>query len=62
MFRSLFTFSKTVVADRSAFLFCLVKEAFKSIVDKFTPSYWKQDCASNLDEPAFPKVVEPAGF
>lgn len=39
----------------------VLKEAFKSIVDKFTPSHWKEDCASNLDEPAFPKVVEPAG-
>ena len=46
----------------SDMLVMLLQEAFKSIVDKFTPSHWKQDCASNLDEPPFPKVVEPAGF
>ena len=41
--------------------FCTL-EAFKSIVDKFTPSQWKASCLSNLDEPAFPKVQEPAGY
>jgi acid phosphatase len=40
--------------------FCTL-EAFKSIVDKFTPAQWKASCLSNLDEPAFPKVSEPAG-
>ncbi|KAF2087146.1 phosphoglycerate mutase-like protein [Saccharata proteae CBS 121410] len=37
-------------------------EAFKSIVDKYTPRSWKQSCASNLDKPAFPAQIEPAGY
>ncbi|KAL1637880.1 hypothetical protein SLS56_000437 [Neofusicoccum ribis] len=37
-------------------------EAFKSIVDKYTPASWKGSCASNLDQPAFPSKPEPAGF
>ncbi|KAI9748379.1 MAG: hypothetical protein M1835_001803 [Candelina submexicana] len=40
--------------------FCTL-EAFKSIVDKFTPKNWKQACASNIDMPAFPNSPEPAG-
>lgn len=41
--------------------FCTL-EAFKSIADKFTPRNWKEACGSNLDEPVFPKEVEPAGI
>ena len=50
------------VTDMVVLFSVMVKAAFKSIVDKFTPSNWKQDCASHLDDPPFPKVVEPAGF
>ena len=39
-----------------------VQEAFKAIVDKFTPRSWKKACLSNIDEPAFPAEVERAGF
>ncbi|KAH8728057.1 histidine phosphatase superfamily [Phaeosphaeriaceae sp. PMI808] len=41
--------------------FCTL-EAFKSIVDKFTPRNWKAACTSRLDEPAFPEKSEPAGY
>lgn len=41
--------------------FCTLA-AFKAIVDKYTPSSWKEACSSNFDAPAFPKSVEPAGF
>jgi len=41
--------------------FCTL-EAFKSIVDKYTPKNWKHACASNLDAPSFPKQPEPAGY
>jgi len=41
--------------------FCTL-EAFKAIVDKYTPSHWKQDCWSNLDSPVFPMKPEPAGY
>ncbi|OCK79686.1 phosphoglycerate mutase-like protein [Lepidopterella palustris CBS 459.81] len=41
--------------------FCTL-EAFKSIVDKFTPKNWKRACASNIGAPAFPAKPEPAGF
>ncbi|KAH7363666.1 histidine phosphatase superfamily [Pyrenochaeta sp. MPI-SDFR-AT-0127] len=37
-------------------------EAFKSIVDKYTPKNWKTACASRLDAPAFPEKPEPAGY
>ncbi len=40
----------------------IVQEAFKAIVDKFTPHSWKKACISNIDEPAFPAEVERAGF
>ena len=36
-------------------------EAFKGIVDKFTPKNWKQACGARLGENAFPENVEPAG-
>jgi acid phosphatase len=38
------------------------QEAFKSIVDKYTPKNWKQGCRSNLDATALPTNVEPAGY
>jgi acid phosphatase len=41
--------------------FCTL-ESFKGIVDKFTPLHWKQDCWSNLNDPAFPVKPEPAGY
>ncbi|KAI9650115.1 hypothetical protein NHQ30_000128 [Ciborinia camelliae] len=41
--------------------FCTL-EAFKAIVDKFTPLNWKQDCWSNMNGPAFPAKPEPAGY
>ncbi|KAE8451197.1 hypothetical protein EG329_004361 [Mollisiaceae sp. DMI_Dod_QoI] len=41
--------------------FCTL-EAFKSIVDKFTPSHWKQACLSNMEAPAFPTKLEPSGY
>ena len=41
--------------------FCTL-EAFKGIVDKFTPLHWKQDCWSNLNNPTFPVKPEPAGY
>jgi acid phosphatase len=41
--------------------FCTLA-AFKSIVDKFTPRDWKQQCRMNTKAPAFPQKPEPAGF
>ncbi|KAF4123243.1 acid phosphatase [Geosmithia morbida] len=41
--------------------FCTLT-AFKSIVDKFTPTDWKRQCRSNHDAPAFPAKIEPSGF
>ncbi|USP80250.1 hypothetical protein yc1106_07524 [Curvularia clavata] len=41
--------------------FCTL-EAFKGIVDKYTPKNWKAACASRLDQPAFPEKPEPAGY
>jgi acid phosphatase len=41
--------------------FCTL-EAFKGVVDKFTPQNWKVACRSRLDAPAFPEKVEVAGF
>ncbi|CAI6336512.1 unnamed protein product [Periconia digitata] len=41
--------------------FCTL-EAFKDIVDKYTPKNWKHACASNVDAPFFPAQPEPAGF
>ncbi|MCJ1401785.1 hypothetical protein MMC11_005002 [Xylographa trunciseda] len=40
--------------------FCTL-EAFKRIADRFTPRNWKQACAANLDQPAFPPAIEEAG-
>ncbi|KAF4438305.1 acid phosphatase [Fusarium austroafricanum] len=36
--------------------------AFKEIVDKFTPTNWKQQCRTNIKEPAFPPKPEPSGY
>lgn len=41
--------------------FCTL-EAFKSVVDKYTPKNWKSACTSKLDEPVFPMKVEKAGY
>ncbi|KAF2683741.1 phosphoglycerate mutase-like protein [Lentithecium fluviatile CBS 122367] len=41
--------------------FCTL-EAFKAIVDKYTPKNWKHACASNVDAPSFPEQPEPAGY
>ncbi|KAK1855105.1 histidine acid phosphatase [Colletotrichum chrysophilum] len=41
--------------------FCTLA-AFKSIVDKYTPKNWKQQCRTNLDAPAIPASPEPAGY
>jgi len=41
--------------------FCTL-EAFKTIVDKYTPLHWKQGCLSNMDSSAFPEKPEPAGY
>ncbi|KND92658.1 putative acid phosphatase SPBC4.06 [Tolypocladium ophioglossoides CBS 100239] len=41
--------------------FCTL-EAFKTIVDKFTPRNWKQQCRVNVKAPAFPAKPEPAGY
>ncbi|KAK3956812.1 histidine phosphatase superfamily [Pseudoneurospora amorphoporcata] len=38
--------------------FCTLS-AFKSIVDKFTPQDWKQQCRMNVDQPATPPSGEP---
>ena len=38
------------------------QEAFKAIVDKFTPHDWRQQCHANVDAPAFPAKPETAGF
>ena len=41
--------------------FCTL-ETFKTIVDKFTPLRWKQNCLRNLDKPTFPTKPELAGY
>ncbi|KHO00812.1 Histidine phosphatase superfamily, clade-2 [Metarhizium album ARSEF 1941] len=41
--------------------FCTL-EAFKSIVDRFTPRDWKRECRANIKAPAFPAKPEPAGY
>jgi acid phosphatase len=40
--------------------FCTL-DAFKTIVDKYTPKNWKAACTLKLDEPVFPIKVETAG-
>jgi acid phosphatase len=41
--------------------FCTL-EAFKTVVDKYTPKNWKAECMSKLEEPVFPMEVERAGY
>jgi acid phosphatase len=41
--------------------FCTL-EAFKSVVDKYTPKNWKAACTSRLDEPVFPMKADMAGY
>ncbi|KAH6670621.1 histidine acid phosphatase-like protein [Halenospora varia] len=41
--------------------FCTL-EAFKAIVDKFTPLKWKEECRSNLGAPAISERTEPTGY
>ncbi|KAK0381458.1 histidine acid phosphatase [Colletotrichum limetticola] len=41
--------------------FCTLA-AFKSIVDKYTPIDWKNQCRGNHDASAFPVKPEPAGY
>ncbi|KAH7080921.1 histidine phosphatase superfamily [Paraphoma chrysanthemicola] len=41
--------------------FCTL-EAFKSIVDAYTPKNWKAACGSRLDEPTMPVGAEPSGY
>ncbi len=40
----------------------VMQEAFKAIVDRFTPKNWKQACLSNIDSPAFRAEIEQAGY
>jgi acid phosphatase len=41
----------------------IVQSAFKAIVDKYTPTNWKEQCRANLDQPATATGnVEPAGY
>ncbi|KAJ2895807.1 acid phosphatase [Zalerion maritima] len=37
-------------------------EAFKSIVDKFTPEDWKKACLLNKGAPEFPEKPQPGGY
>jgi len=41
--------------------FCTL-EAFKTIVDKFTPKDWKSECMRNVSDSAFPGADESAGY
>ncbi|KAJ4392180.1 hypothetical protein N0V93_005805 [Gnomoniopsis smithogilvyi] len=41
--------------------FCTLA-AFKSIVDKFTPKNWKEECKVKTDRPAIPAQPEVAGY
>ncbi|EHA50959.1 hypothetical protein MCOR02_008091 [Pyricularia oryzae] len=41
--------------------FCTLR-AFKSIVDKYTPRNWKEDCRRSTTDPVIPAKPEPAGF
>jgi acid phosphatase len=38
-----------------AVLLTVSQAAFKAVVDKFTPTNWKQQCRMNRDQPALPK-------
>jgi acid phosphatase len=56
----------TLVSNTSLIRFLwdakVIQEAFKAIVDKYTPEHWKKSCLSNMDMPAFPEKPEPAGY
>ena len=39
-----------------------LQEAFKAVVDKYTPKNWKAECVSNLDRSAIPVEASPAGY
>ena len=39
-----------------------MQEAFKAIVDKYTPKNWKAECTMNLDRSAIPVETSPAGY
>jgi acid phosphatase len=39
-----------------------IQEAFKAVVDKFTPLHWQKACVSNMDAPAIPEKPEAAGY
>ncbi|KAG9253943.1 histidine acid phosphatase [Emericellopsis atlantica] len=41
--------------------FCTLA-AFKSIVDKFTPVDWRQQCRTNINATPFPETKQPSGF
>jgi acid phosphatase len=41
--------------------FCTL-EAFKTVVDKYTPKNWKTECMSRLEEPVLPMEIERAGY
>ncbi|EEY22594.1 conserved hypothetical protein [Verticillium alfalfae VaMs.102] len=41
---------------------CTLDAAFKSVVDKFTPKDWKQECRLNAKAIVFSEKVEPAGY
>ncbi|KAM0501446.1 hypothetical protein ACHAP8_004434 [Fusarium lateritium] len=41
--------------------FCTL-EAFKEIVDKYTPTNWRNQCRANMKESAFPSKPEPSGY
>ncbi|PSR83614.1 histidine acid phosphatase [Coniella lustricola] len=36
--------------------------AFKSVVDKFTPQDWKDECKKGKEEPVFPAQIQPPGY
>lgn len=38
------------------------QEAFKSIVDKYTPKDWQSQCRARLDQPCFPDTPQPSGY
>ncbi|SPO01053.1 related to lysophosphatidic acid phosphatase [Cephalotrichum gorgonifer] len=41
--------------------FCTLA-AFKSVVDKFTPTNWRKECQTDITGPAFPSKPEEAGY
>lgn len=40
----------------------MIQTAFKSIVDKYTPVSWRDQCRMNANAPTFPAKPEPAGY